>query len=109
MENVEQLVFQIILHGGNGRSSAMEAMAAARAGDFMLAQEKLQQAARDLGEAHTIQTQLIQGEIRGEKSEISLLMVHAQDHLMNAMTVKELAAEIVALHERLGAEKLVRE
>ncbi|MEW8985661.1 MAG: PTS lichenan transporter subunit IIA, partial [Bacillus sp. (in: firmicutes)] len=30
----EQIVFQIILHGGNGRSSSMEAIIAAKAGDF---------------------------------------------------------------------------
>ena len=29
-------------------------------------------------------------------------MVHAQDHLMNAMTVKDLAAELVDLYQRLA-------
>ena len=33
-----------------------------------------------------------------------LLMVHAQDHLMDAMVVKDLAAEIVDLYRKL-AEK----
>jgi cellobiose PTS system EIIA component len=100
MENLEHVIFQIILHGGNGRSAAMEALLAARQGDFEGAREKLKEAENALNEAHHIQTSLIQGEIKGEKTEISLLMVHAQDHLMNAMTVKDLAAEMVELYYR---------
>ncbi|ENA0413451.1 PTS lactose/cellobiose transporter subunit IIA, partial [Listeria monocytogenes] len=37
-------------------------------------------------------------EARGEKAEVSLLLVHAQDHLMNAITFKDLAKEIVDLY-----------
>jgi cellobiose PTS system EIIA component len=99
--NLEAVIFQIILHSGNGRSAAMEAMQAAKQGDFNGAKEKLNESANELNEAHHIQTSLIQGEIRGEKTEISLLMVHAQDHFMNAMTVKDLAAEMVDLYQRL--------
>lgn len=102
MENLEAVIFQIILHGGNGRSAAMEAMQAAKQGDFEGAKQKLMEADNAMNEAHHIQTSLIQGEIRGEKTEISLLMVHAQDHLMNAMTVKDLAAEMVELYFRIN-------
>lgn len=77
-------------------------MQAAKQGDFEEAGEKLKEAENALNEAHHIQTSLIQGEIRGEKTEISLLMVHAQDHLMNAMTVKDLAAEMVELYRRIN-------
>jgi len=101
MENLEQVIFQIILHGGNGRSAAMEAMIAAKQGDFEAAKDKLREADNALNEAHHIQTSLIQGEIRGEKTEVSLLMIHAQDHLMNAMTLKDLAAEMVELYYRI--------
>jgi PTS system cellobiose-specific IIA component len=101
MTNMEEMIFQIILHGGNGRSAALEAIAAAKRGDIVEARRKLEEAAKELAESHQIQTSLIQGEIRGEKSELSLLMVHAQDHLMTAMTVKDLAAEIVELYEVL--------
>jgi cellobiose PTS system EIIA component len=101
MENLEQVIFQIILHGGNGRSAAMEALQAAKQGDFEGARQKLMEADNAMNEAHHIQTSLIQGEIRGKKTEISLLMVHAQDHLMNAMTVKDLAVEMVELYQRI--------
>lgn len=37
----------------------------------------------------------------GEKVELSLLFVHAQDHLMNAITIKELASEFVDLYRKM--------
>jgi len=102
----EQTIFQIILHGGNGKSSSMEAIAAAKAGDFAEAKEKLKQAAEALNEAHHVQTQLIQNEVSGGKSEVSLLMVHAQDHLMNALTVRDLATVIVDLYGRVSKKEV---
>ncbi|WP_332634656.1 PTS lactose/cellobiose transporter subunit IIA [Halalkalibacter flavus] len=104
----EEVIFQLILHAGNGKSSAMEALAAAKRGDFVEAREKLNQAGQELNEAHHVQTSLIQGEVRGEKTEISLLMIHAQDHLMNAITVKDLAAEIIDLNELIKSNGGVR-
>lgn len=101
MASLEETVFQIILHGGNGKSSAMEAIAAAKQGNIEEARAKIQESVDALNEAHHIQTSLIQSEIRGEKTEISLLMVHAQDHLMNAITMKDLANEFVDLYETI--------
>ena len=37
---------------------------------------------------HKTQTRLIQDEINGEKVDTSLLMIHAQDHLMTALSEK---------------------
>lgn len=106
MATMEETIFQIILHGGNGKSCSMEAIAAAKRGDIVEARAKLQEAVDALNEAHHVQTSLIQGEIRGEKVEISLLMVHAQDHLMNAITMKDLATEFVDLYETIRLEKV---
>ncbi|WP_066060094.1 PTS lactose/cellobiose transporter subunit IIA [Robertmurraya korlensis] len=106
MASMEETIFQIILHGGNGKSCSMEAIAAAKRGDFTEARAKLQEAADALNEAHHVQTSLIQSEIRGEKVEISLLMVHAQDHLMNSITMKDLATEFVELYETIKLEKV---
>lgn len=106
MENLETVIFQIILHGGNGKSAAMEAIAAAKTGDFEGARQKLKESSDAVNEAHKIQTALVQGEVRGEKTEVSLLMVHAQDHLMNAITIKDLATEFVDMYEAMKLQKV---
>ncbi|GAA4719605.1 PTS lactose/cellobiose transporter subunit IIA [Brevibacillus fulvus] len=102
---LSEYVFQIILRGGNARSFAMEAIAYAKKGNFQEAWQALDNAGNELNEAHSIQTSLIQKEAAGDKTEISLLMVHAQDHLMNALTVRDLAKEFVQLYTRLSAEQ----
>ncbi|GLC89558.1 PTS lactose/cellobiose transporter subunit IIA [Lysinibacillus piscis] len=100
MANISgETIFQIILHGGNGKSFAMEAIFLAKQGDVAGAEEKLQEAEAALLEAHHVQTALIQEEIQGNENTVSLLMVHAQDHLMTAMTVKDLAREFVDLYK----------
>ncbi|EEL48472.1 Lichenan-specific phosphotransferase enzyme IIA component [Bacillus cereus Rock3-44] len=83
----------------------MEAIDYAKRGEFEEADAKLQDALQELQEAHCLQTDLIQREAGGEKTEITLLMVHAQDHLMNAITVKELATEFVELYKKMLAEE----
>ena len=48
-------------------------------------------------EAHQCQTGLIFAETNGSPVPISLLMIHAQDHVMNAMTVKDMAVEMIEM------------
>ncbi|WP_088041426.1 PTS lactose/cellobiose transporter subunit IIA [Bacillus sp. EAC] len=98
---VEQTAFQLILHAGNAKSSLMEAMQAAREGKLDEANSKIDEAKIELNHAHHAQTSLIQGEARGEKVELSILLIHAQDHLMNALTMRDLVTEIIYLHEKL--------
>ncbi|CAI6319176.1 EIIA-Lac [Bacillus subtilis] len=83
----------------------MEAIAAAKSGDAEEARKKLQESGEELTKAHHYQTELIQNEAGGEKTEMTLLMVHAQDHLMNAMTVKDLAAEFIELYEKITEQR----
>ncbi|MEK5266793.1 PTS lactose/cellobiose transporter subunit IIA [Weizmannia sp. FSL W8-0401] len=84
--NIEEISFQIILNGGNARSLAAESINHAKAGEFALAEQKIEEANEAMTIAHRFQTNLIKGEASGEKLEISILLIHAQDHLMNAVT-----------------------
>lgn len=97
--SLEEISFQIILHAGNARSDAMEGMAFAREGKFTEAHDKIRDAEASFTEAHHVQTSLLQKEAEGNGVNPSVLLVHAQDHLMTAMTVKDLAQEIIHLHE----------
>lgn len=99
--SLEQLIITIIVQSGEAKSSAMEAIQSAKQGEFDKAKELLAAANESLGKAHHVQTKMIQAEAGGEKTEVSLLMVHAQDHLMTAMTARDLASEIVDLYTRL--------
>lgn len=93
----EQVVFSIILHAGDARSHALEALRYAREQKFTEAEESIAQAKTQLVAAHRIQTDLLQAEARGEKQEINLLLIHAQDHLMTAMLAKDLIEEMILM------------
>lgn len=96
---IEQIAFTIIVHAGNARSLCFEALSAAREKDFAKAAENLSKVKEELVKAHHIQTKMLQQEASGEKQEVGLLMVHAQDHLMCAMLAKDMAEQMIPLYE----------
>ena len=104
MDQQEQIVINLIVNAGSARSSAIEAIQYAKAGDIEKAEESLGNAKEAVNEAHHSQTELIQAEIRGEKSPLNLLMAHAQDHLMTAIAFTDLAKEIIDLYRRIDNE-----
>jgi PTS system cellobiose-specific IIA component len=99
---MEEIILNIIMHSGEARSCSMEAIAMAKTGDFAKAKELIIKADEELGYAHSSQTSLIQGEAANDKIEFSLLLVHAQDHLMTTMTFKDLAVELIEVHEKIS-------
>jgi PTS system cellobiose-specific IIA component len=80
----------------------MEAIMHAKAGEFDEAREKLEAASRAMKEAHDTQMDLIGAEVRGEHPELTLLMVHAQDHICMALIVRDMAQEFLELYEKIG-------
>lgn len=97
-ENMEQ-VMSLIVNAGNAKSNAMEAIFAAKKNDFETAKEKFKEANTQINLAHNVQTSLITAEVNGEHTEINLIMIHAQDHLMTALTFIDLAKELVDFYE----------
>nr|WP_086939187.1 PTS lactose/cellobiose transporter subunit IIA [Thaumasiovibrio occultus] len=98
----EVVVMEIIVNAGEARSLCFEALAAARKGELEQAQANLDSAKECLNKAHLVQTQLIEADMGEGKIPMTLVMVHAQDHLMTTILAHELAKEMVALHARLN-------
>ena len=56
--------------------------------------------------AHNAQSDLLFAEANGNKVEVGILLVHAQDHLMTSMLAIELIQELIVLHrDKAGREK----
>jgi PTS system cellobiose-specific IIA component len=100
----QEAVMSLLVNGGNAKSSAMAAITAAKSNDFETAKAKLAEADKYLKEAHDQETALLTAEASGEEVDISLLMIHGQDHLMTAITFRDLAQEIVDLYQRLAKD-----
>jgi PTS system cellobiose-specific IIA component len=100
---MEEIILNIIMHSGEARSCSMEAITLAKTGNFNEARELIIKADEELGYAHSSQTSLIQCEAANDKIEFSLLLVHAQDHLMTTMTFKDLAVELVEVYAKIDS------
>lgn len=101
-EELQMAAFEIILNSGNSRTTVHEAFAAMREGEFDKALELLDAANEDLLLAHHAQTKLLQEYAGGTEIKIEIIMVHAQDHLMTTMTLREVALEMLELYKKIG-------
>lgn len=101
-ENIQVVSFDIILHSGSARSLVHEAFAAMREGNFEESSKKLEEANDELLLAHKSQTQLLQDYASGQKIEVEIILVHAQDHLMTTMTLREMAIEMENLYKKIA-------
>lgn len=99
--DIETIAMELVGNAGEARSLAFEALAQAKNKNFEKAKELLEESKQAFLKAHHIQTDLICQEADGNKVEIGLLMVHAQDHLMTSILARELITEIISLYEKI--------
>lgn len=100
MIELEDAVMEIIVNAGQSRSLCFEALHAARTGNIDEARLLLNEADGYARRAHQMQTQLI-GQDAGEaRQPMTLIMVHAQDHLMNSLLAREFSEKLIHLYQR---------
>lgn len=97
--DMETIAMELVGNAGESKSLAFEALAEAKKGNFDKATDKLNDSKKSILKAHGLQTELIVKEADGEKVEVGLLMVHAQDHLMTSMLARDLISEMVELYK----------
>lgn len=88
-EEVAMIGFEVVAFAGEARSKLMEALDEAEQGNFDRADQLVEEAHSSLMEAHKSQTQMLAAEANGENIEVGFIMVHAQDHLMTTMLLKD--------------------
>ena len=98
MEGLEMTCFQIISSVGTARSSYIEAIQKAKAGDFEGAKDCLEAGQQEFLKGHEAHFGLLQKETNGEQVGGSLLLIHAEDQLMAAETLKTVILELIELY-----------
>lgn len=101
-EELQMVAFEIILNSGNARTLVHEAFASMRESDFEKAQQLLDESNEALVLAHQSQTGLLQQYANGVDVKMEVIMVHAQDHLMTTMTLREVALEMMHLYQKIN-------
>lgn len=99
--DIETIAMTLIGYAGQTKSLAYQAIKEAKKGNFDEADKLLEESTEEILKAHELQTDLIIKEASGEHIHVGLIMVHSQDHLMNAMLFKELATEFIDLYKEI--------
>lgn len=102
MEGLELVSFQIIAAAGSARSSYVEALQAAKQGNFEEAEALIKQGDTDFVEAHHVHAELIQKFAGGEDPGANILLIHAEDQVMSAEVLKLMALEFIDLYKKLA-------
>lgn len=103
MDSLELISFQIISAVGSAKSCYIEAMKMAEKGDFEDIEAKIKEGDLEFNKGHEAHASLIQKEASGEQTAPNILLMHAEDQLMSAETIKLMTLEIIKLNQRLYA------
>ena len=98
--DTKNIAMLIIAKAGDSTSFSMEAINAARDGNFDESKKLLEKSKDSLHQAHETHTQLLVKEARGELESISMILVHASNHFSMAEMTLEFAKTIIELYER---------
>lgn len=98
MNDNTEISFSIILHAGNATNACVEAMQKAKEKNYDKAEKLLAEAAVEINLAHQVQKDLLVDVANNKKMVIDIILIHAQDHLTSAMTLKIVAEEIIELY-----------
>lgn len=101
--DLESTVMELIINAGESKSCAMQALRAAKKGEWSQVDDLLTQATAATKKAHQVQTELIGLDEGSGKVPVNLIMVHAQDHIMTSMLARELIEELIEVHRKLQA------
>lgn len=102
MIETEQYSFQLILHSGNARSAAYEALQLVKSNAFVEGEKKLEEAKKEMTEAQRLHAKLLSIVTNQEEGfEMNLLLVHAEDHIASSAVAVEMTEEIMELYKRI--------
>lgn len=101
-EELEFTTLEIVAYAGDARSKYIQALNLANDGNFEEAENLIKEASEFIDEAHKTQTKMIQMEAAGEKIQMSFLTVHAQDHLMTVMLLRDMVQNFINLYKKIN-------
>lgn len=93
---------QIIMHAGNAKSNAYEALIAVKGGDYVAGDAKMKSAKEEILIAHRAHAELLRKLADADHMrDVDLLMVHAEGHLSATAIAVDLIVELCNLHKKI--------
>ena len=99
-EEATMVGFEIVAYSGDARTKLLLALEEAKKQNFEKCEALIEEANQCLVDAHKSQTVLLQEEARGQGVEVGFITVHAQDHLMTTMLLKDIMSTLVDVYKK---------
>lgn len=94
-EELQRKAMLMIAKAGEGKGLALQAIKLSKQGLLEEARECLAKSEEAIHEGHVANAELLWSEANGDNYKMSILLVHAMDHIMNASTIYDIAVEVV--------------
>lgn len=98
--NLEEIAFKIIANSGEARSKIAEAMDACEMGLFEKAEKLIEEAEKNLLEAHNAHVQVCQKEACGEPVTPTLLLIHGMDLMLVTESERDMAKRALRIAKK---------
>lgn len=96
---MQENAMMMILYAGNATQLAFQALRKVKTRAFSEAKELLLQAKQESTKSHQIQTELLTSIASGQEVPVDVLLIHAQDHLMNSVLAIDMIEEMIDVFE----------
>ena len=102
-------IFEMISAAGTAKAKYLEAVAAAKKKDYESAGSLMTEGGKCFQEAHHVHAEMLAEEsealTNAGTSSVNLILVHAEDQMMNAETFRIVAEELIEVHKQLQQQK----
>ena len=100
MESLDLISFRIISFVGVAKSKYLEAVKKAEEGDFEKAESIISEGDNEFNKGHEVHAKLIAKEAKGDRTIPTILLMHAEDQLLSAETIKIMALQMIRMYKQ---------
>lgn len=100
IERIGGLAMEIISYAGTAKSHCILALEAAKQGKAREVEENFRAAEENFEQAHDLHKDILSEELNEKEPRVSMLLMHAEDQLMSAETIRFVVQEFIALMEK---------
>lgn len=107
--NLEKVAFQIISNSGEARSKIAEAMNKCEKGQWDEAKKLIEEAEKNLLDAHDVHMKICQKEASGENIQPTLLLIHAMDLMLVTESERDMAKRFLRITKKMSNKEAIKD
>lgn len=99
-EDLTNAALKVVAFSGNARSDFLEALDLAKSQKFTESDQFIKKAKENLELASLAQKDFLESEAGGNKEGLDFLVIHAQDHYMTTLLLRDLINNLIDIYKK---------